>query len=101
MDRVILLKDYNGLTKGTELVYNNATDSFGFKEIEETIGDNVRYSISRKVSFTKPWVESLVGKLFEDPDAVKEISEHQQVISQYEEYIAALQSELNQIKNEV
>ena len=99
MDRVILLKDYNGLRAGTELFFDKTRNTFGYEEIEETIGDNIHATASRSVAFSRGWVESLLGKLFTTPEQEAAISEHQDLINQYETRIAEMQEELEQLKN--
>lgn len=98
--RVILLKNYNDLIRGTELFYNKENDTFGYEEIEETIGDNVRSVTSRSVAFSSEWVKNLMGKLFSNPDEeVAEEAEHLKIIKQYETHIQDMQEELKRIKN--
>jgi hypothetical protein len=99
MKRVILLKDYNGIPKGTELYFDKEKNTFGLEEIEENIGDNVHSTFSRSVNFSKPWVMNLMGKLFEDPDAPK-VSEHQELIEAYEKQIEMFQDEINRLKEQ-
>ena len=92
MKRVILLRDYNGLPKGTELFLDEEKNMYKLEEIEENIGDSIVTKFSRMVAFSRAWVESLFGKLFEDPD---DESKTEKLIKKYEDQIAELQAEVN------
>ena len=122
MNSVILLKDFRGLDKGTELIADPRTDSYVFTTIDENIGDHV-YSVQRNhVSVSSEFVNNLLGDLFIYPttrvkealceevlcedcevsqdkeDVVEEKSEHQVLIEKYEGMLAELQAELKNLK---
>jgi len=114
MDRVILLRNFRGLQKGTELVYNTQINSFGYEQVDETIGDHIHSVKSQSVAFSREFVTNLLGQLFEDPapqpiqepgdcelcidELAVEKTEHERLIDKYEGMLADLQAEFETLK---
>lgn len=99
MEKVILLRDYRGLPKGTELFFSKVKNAFGFEEIDENIGDDVHSRQSRSVYFSKDWVEKAMGKLFADPSAPVK-TERELLIENYETRIEKMQEQLIKLRKE-
>lgn len=94
MENTVLKKNYRGLEKGTEFVYNTKLDSWVFQKREEEIADSSIRESRIKVQFSNAFVQNN-PEIFEVPG---QDEKKQKQIEELSTKIANLQKELKELK---
>ncbi len=94
MNKVIVIRKFKGLEPGTELVYDPGTDTYGYEETDEVIGDHIHAVNTKKLSFSNEYVRNLLGNIFENSKPVESLDYKEDV-----DYIHTLQAEVAELRS--
>jgi len=100
MENVTLKRDYRGLKKGTEFVYDANLDCWIFEQSEEEIADNSRKNSRVKVRFSDSFVRGAT-EVFDVPGLTEKlIAEKEQKIKDLQSLVDKTLEEIEKLKKE-